>query len=301
MGINFDPKNLNAVEIFARLDAADGDADDKIKRSVWDQFAEVAEGNNIQNYIEKDNAIAAIERYLQKLNNSAKEKVAEFLNKDIEVKQENINKGTKKGNTAVQTFNTGDPKLDKELEAAVRKGKTSPRNQAKKALLDEYGTNREQLLGDIRGIIDVDTYELKTTKAERKKALKAKGSKGYTYVQAMAIKRDFEEEAINRWREKKKAGDGQSRNSNAGLWRLGVSMQLHEASYLENADPEIAAKYRNQADANRQYVIEKAKDLMPDEEVAKYEAAMADINELESKYTNIKDCYKDLQMEYFKI
>jgi Na+-transporting NADH:ubiquinone oxidoreductase subunit NqrE len=45
MGINFDPTNLNAAEIYAKLDAADGKAGDKkINWSIWNQFAAAADG-----------------------------------------------------------------------------------------------------------------------------------------------------------------------------------------------------------------------------------------------------------------
>ena len=80
MGIEFNPQNFDAKEIFNALDAADGKKDGKINKSIWNEFAAAAEGNTIKNYIEEENAIKAIERYLAKANDEVKGKVADYLN-----------------------------------------------------------------------------------------------------------------------------------------------------------------------------------------------------------------------------
>ena len=66
---NIDPTRMQAAaeKMFQILDAKDGNADGKIEKSIWNQFAQNSdvEGNEIKNYIVKENAIKAIVRYMQ--------------------------------------------------------------------------------------------------------------------------------------------------------------------------------------------------------------------------------------------
>ena len=49
--------NLNAAELFKKLDAKDGKVDNKIQASIWNEFADTAGGNRINNCIQKENAL----------------------------------------------------------------------------------------------------------------------------------------------------------------------------------------------------------------------------------------------------
>ena len=66
---NIDPTNLKnyAAELFDKLDAKDGKIDGKVQNSVWNEFAEneQTQGNNVKNFIERENGIKAIVRYMK--------------------------------------------------------------------------------------------------------------------------------------------------------------------------------------------------------------------------------------------
>lgn len=66
---NIDPTNLKnyAAELFDKLDAKDGKVDGKVQNSVWNEFAEneQTQGNNVKNFIERENGIKAIVRYMK--------------------------------------------------------------------------------------------------------------------------------------------------------------------------------------------------------------------------------------------
>lgn len=97
--------NLNAFEIFNRLDAKDGISDNSIKAKEWNDFASLVGGKSIKYAILKENAIKSINYYLEKISEETKCSLAEYLNADFsninqaneEVsKQENLQKQVQK-------------------------------------------------------------------------------------------------------------------------------------------------------------------------------------------------------------
>lgn len=71
--------NLNAFEIFNRLDAKDGISDNSIKAKEWNDFASLVGGKSIKYAIPKENAIKSINYYLTKISAETKKSVAEYL------------------------------------------------------------------------------------------------------------------------------------------------------------------------------------------------------------------------------
>ena len=71
-------KIMSAEQIFNILDAKDGQ-DEVIKRETWNIFAAKAKGKQITNFIRKDNAIAAIGRYLAKADDKVMSDVFEHV------------------------------------------------------------------------------------------------------------------------------------------------------------------------------------------------------------------------------
>ena len=71
--------NLNASEIFNRLDAKDGISDNSIKAKEWNDFATSVAGKSIKYAILKENAIKSINYYLTKISAETKKSVAEYL------------------------------------------------------------------------------------------------------------------------------------------------------------------------------------------------------------------------------
>ena len=71
--------NLNAAEMFDKLDAKDGKADNKIQASIWNEFAETAGGNKINNCILKENALKSIQSYLKRASEGTKEAISNLL------------------------------------------------------------------------------------------------------------------------------------------------------------------------------------------------------------------------------
>ena len=92
---NIDPMNLKnyAAELFDKLDAKDGKMDGKVNNSVWNEFAEneQTQGNTIKNYIERDNGIKAIVRYI----NAQCEKLGVDLENYVKPVFENVVNGIK--------------------------------------------------------------------------------------------------------------------------------------------------------------------------------------------------------------
>ena len=78
--MNVNGSNLNANEIFAKLDSMGNGNDGKIEASIWNQFADIAGGNHINNYIEQQSALKSIQTYLSKATSEVKNKIAEYVN-----------------------------------------------------------------------------------------------------------------------------------------------------------------------------------------------------------------------------
>lgn len=199
MGIEFNSNNLNAAKIYEVLDAQDTcvggkQGDGQISASLWNIFAKNAGGNSIKNYIKKDNAIAAINRYLQKASAEIKNDIARFLN--IQVADDGL-----EGEEAVYA----------QVDAIKKYGPNRfvrAKLESKDKLLNEYGTTKEELFGDNKMMLTLEPSKLSTTKEERLKLLKEKGTHGFTYVQAKAIVRDHKKVAASLTDENQKKEQG---------------------------------------------------------------------------------------------
>ena len=84
-------KTLSDVQIFNILDNNDNSVS-VIKKDTWNIFAEKAKGNQIKNFIKKENAIAAIGRYLDKADDAVMKEVFDFV---FSLEQKNKNNEAK--------------------------------------------------------------------------------------------------------------------------------------------------------------------------------------------------------------
>lgn len=83
--------NLNAEAIWQTLDTKDGIKDGKIKKNIWDSFADITGGNHINNCIEERSAMKSINTYLRRASEETINKICEFLgwnNSKSDIKEE---------------------------------------------------------------------------------------------------------------------------------------------------------------------------------------------------------------------
>ena len=77
--------NLNPETIYRRLDELDGGlgTDNKgetfIRKSIWNEFADICGGKHINEQITKDDAMRSIKTYIQRATADTKKKIAQFL------------------------------------------------------------------------------------------------------------------------------------------------------------------------------------------------------------------------------
>ena len=279
MGIEFNPKNLNAAEIFDKLDAADGKKNGKIDKSIWNAFAEAAGGNKIKNFIEEKNAVASIGRYLAKASDDVKQRICDYLGNVNTVKSEGVTEDSVNPSLSSQE----ETKLAK-INSGYRQCIENIKKRASKTeTLEDYGFTGDDLSGgaislnhfgyDSNGEF-VDKFKPSTTEAERKVALKAKGSHGYSYVKAKAVVRDVKNKFKKEWK------------------KLSFANEIAYADRVGGVDPERVAQYKRELWEKR--VFPEMSSKYP-ADAAKYKAAMEDIKQLEEKYPKIGQCYEDLQ------
>lgn len=76
---NISINNLNAYDIWQKLDAKDG-SDGKITKNIWDEFRNViGMGNTINNYITEQNALKSIKYYLKNISEEVAQKLANYI------------------------------------------------------------------------------------------------------------------------------------------------------------------------------------------------------------------------------
>lgn len=284
------PNSLNAADIFAKLDAADGQANGRIDKSVWNAFAEAAGGNQIKNYIEKDNAINAIGRYLANASEEVKENVSSFLD-NVKIQ------GSKSGETDKAQDSApaaGEQSEGETISVPLRledgstiyftvdKAKFETAIKKRDDIMEGYDCTWEEV--KTCGGERLDTYVRKvtTTDAERKEALNFKGDNGYNYVKALNIINIIKNRYIDLWRSVKTEEDGVSRNSNDGIWRI----------VCENRNNPHRKQHQEKIWNDEIYP------MMRKEDKQLYDKAMADLQQIQAKYPNIETCLQDLCTEY---
>lgn len=290
MGIEFNPQNFDTKEIFNALDAADGKKDGKINKSIWNEFAAAAEGNTIKNYIEEENAIKAIERYLAKANDEVKGKVADFLN-NPEMAAE--------GNKVAE-----EAPVQKNDNASTSKPEETENYEGysfgKEDLPPQYGSNR------LRPPI---TYRhTTTTEQERKEALSFQGPNGRTYVQAMKVIKELKDSVENRIKREEESLPIDSLSMadamrNTARIERGVAYETINRLYQDEKDraenkAAVDTQYESYLEDISDWEIKAIINKMTDEELEIYNSAMADMQEIENKYPNVKTCLDDLVGEH---
>lgn len=281
MGLNFDPTNLNPEQIFNKLDAADGKVDNKIKKSIWDGFAGKAGGKTINHFIEKDNAIRSIECYLKRATDSVKGIISTHLNSlDTEATGSTTATAATPATTSSAQGNTP-MKRAHEIKEKERKKYEGISDKEKAELLGKM-LYSEEFMQKVNGDYDYlnDEYsktffegykisnkdinwgerlsikqEVSTTEEERKEVLNYVADNGYTYIKAM---RKLDEIKKMAWKAAKPYG--------------GWTSEKIEEFWNKHKD-ELLTKAGLYGD---------------------YYKVLADIEEIESKYPNAKNCLHDL-------
>lgn len=283
MGIEFNPASLNANDIFARLDAADGKNDGRINKSIWNAFAAIAGGKEINNFIEKTNAIRSISSYLSKASDEVKAKISEYLNKTPETFDSATSEARTQEGAANSAVASNETKSETTKEEVKRKFFPTQEqiNDRKNRKVDGYDFTEHDLVGDSIFVI-FDRHKTSTTDERRKEVLNTKGKNGYNYVTAKKTIDDIEEKYLLKWRNAVDPNDGKQHNT---LW---FDVWMHNSL----ASDEVRAN-------NRKLLLEVALRKMTDEDRKIYEEAKADFAYLSARYTDADICYEDLQMIYF--
>ena len=286
------PSSLNASDIFAKLDAADGQANGKIDKSVWNAFAEAAGGNQIKNYIEKDNAIKAIGRYLANASEEVKENVSGFLD-NIKIQETKPGETGKVQDSApVSGEQSGSETMSVGLrmkDGSIRyltcdKAKFEKAAAKRAAVMEGYDNDWEEIRAFFNYGVPLDTYNRKitTTDAERKEALNFKGDNGYNYVKASNLVKIIEDRYIDLWRSINSPEDGVSKHNNELLW-------------------DIACEDQNNPHRKENRAILWEREIYPmlrPEDKELYDKAMADLKQIQAKYPNVETCVRDLNSLY---
>ena len=289
MGIEFNPQNFDAKKIFNKLDAADGKKDGKINKSIWNEFAAAAEGNTIKNYIEEENAIKAIERYLAKANDEVKGKVADFLN-NPEMAAEG-NKATEEAPVQNDNASTSKPVETENYEGY---------SFSKQDLPSQYGSNRLES--------QITYWHPTTTEDERKQALNFYGPNGRTYVKALKDIEDLIESVKDRIEREEESLPIDSLSMadamrNTARIERGVAYETINRLYQDEKDraenkAAVDTQYESYLEDISDWEIKAIINKMTDEELEIYNSAMADMQEIENKYPNVKTCLDDLVGEH---
>ena len=268
MGIEFNPQNFNAKEIFNELDAADGKKDGKINKSIWNEFAAAAEGNTIKNYIEEENAIKAIERYLAKANDEVKGKVADFLN-NPEMAAEG-NKATEEAPVQNDNASTSKPVETENYEGY---------SFSKQDLPSQYGSNRLES--------QITYWHPTTTEDERKQALNFYGPNGRTYVKALKDIEDLIESVKDRIEREEESLPIDSLSMadamrNTARIERGVAYETINRLYQDEKDraenkAAVDTQYESYLEDISDWEIKAIINKMTDEELEIYNSAMADM------------------------
>lgn len=309
-GIEFNSDNFNAKQIFEKLDAADGKSDGKIKKTIWNTFAEAAGGNKIKNYIEQENGIKAIGRYLTNASDETFDKVGDYLEKieDPDSQSSSIleegNNNAPEGKICVGGYKGKDGKyhywyVDKEI--------WEKRQAEKDAVLEGYSDNES-----IRKIVSKTVYDktpISTTDEERKEALNYEAESGRTYAEARNIVTEIETEVVKRINHSKTEGSISNLDLikvtisdlklaiERGKWFLengsGTSTEINNVKQaLPKWEKELA-----QAEAAREREL--LKNMTPQER-EDYISAKKDMNEIQNIYPDVETCLSDLRKIYNK-
>lgn len=179
MGDNFQISNLNAQAIFQILNSKDSDSSDsKIDSNIWNEFAQVAGGNKIKNYIEYDKAISAINRYLDKAPQEVKESICLFLNKNIE-----------ENSYAQLTQNLSGQDAEREIKNITQ--------TANNKNINGYNFSVNDMKEALGYTFELKQREIGTSEIERQQALNAKAPSGRTYIEAKKIVSTLEKKYLS--------------------------------------------------------------------------------------------------------
>ena len=285
------PNSLNAADIFAKLDAADGQANGRIDKSVWNAFAEAAGGNQIKNYIEKDNAINAIGRYLANASEEVKENVSSFLD-NVKIQESKSGETDKAQDSAPAA---GEQSEGETISVPLRledgstinltfdKAKFEKEVNRRTKIMEGYDNDWEEIRAFFSYGEPLDTYirTITTTDEERREALNFKGDNGYNYVEASIRVKALERKYINAWRSEKSPEDGISKHNNSILWMIACEARNNPL------------REQNRAAIWNGIIFP----MMSPDDRANYEAAMADLKQIQAKYPNVETCIRDLKSE----
>ena len=113
-------KTMSAEQIFNILDAEDGQ-DEVIKKNTWNIFAAKANGNTITNFIKRENAIAAIGRYLSNADDKVMSDVFEHvLNISSKNEKTSANVESKPSETVQDINQLQNPQPAQEVETQTK-------------------------------------------------------------------------------------------------------------------------------------------------------------------------------------
>lgn len=309
-GIEFNASNLNgkAKEIFEKLDAADGKSDGKINKDIWNTFAETAGGNKIKNYIEQENGIKAIGRYLSNASEQTMDKVGDYMNS-----LNDTNAGTKSSSISAE----GDKYAPEGQKCVggyqredgtwqywyVDKEKWEAKRAAENSVMEGYENQTE-----LRKIVDKPHYNeqpVSTTDAQRKEALNYKTESGRTYAEARNIYNEIRSSVEKTvLMEQGKMGKLSFINMTIDDLERNISKAKRILQNGTGSERELAytktwlAKWEKELEQVKQRKENEILSNMSDSQREEYLSAQKDMEEIQNRYPNVETCLQDLWTVY---
>lgn len=108
--------NLLTNDLFSKLDLKDGKQDKLIDNSVWNDFADIAGGKKINNYINKERAVVSIKSYIKRSDENTLMSMAKFAGMDLDLSLYNSISTAK---TSVNTNNNSKKSAQKPVESKI--------------------------------------------------------------------------------------------------------------------------------------------------------------------------------------